>query len=135
MNRSIVQLLVPNCKAYESFTIFTIHRFPREIDTEKASSEDVVVVLMRRRRLGSAVEGASGGHRATREMGIKLRVRIAGSGDTMRVEVPEVCTLSQLRAAVATKCFDGAVSPENVAVTLNRTDDVSRTFEEFGLFI
>jgi len=58
-------------------------------------------------------------------MGIKLRVRIAGSGDTMRVEVPEVCTLSQLRAAVATKCFDGAVPPENVAVTLNRTDDVS----------
>ena len=41
----------PNCKAYESFTIFTIHRFPREIVTEKASSEDVVVVLMRRRRL------------------------------------------------------------------------------------
>ena len=58
-------------------------------------------------------------------MGIKLRVRIAGSGETMRVEVPEVCTLSQLRAAVATKCFDGAVPPENVAVTLNRTDDVS----------
>ena len=81
---------------------------------------------MRRRRLEAQSRArAEGTGQKAREMGIKLRVRIAGSGETMRVEVPEVCTLSQLRAAVATKCFDGAVPPENVAVTLNRTDDVS----------
>ena len=59
-------------------------------------------------------------------MGIKLRVRVVGgSGDTIRVEVPEVCTLAQLRSALATKVFEGNVEPANVAVTLNRTDDVS----------
>ena len=59
-------------------------------------------------------------------MGIKLRVRVVGgSGDTIRVEVPEVCTLAQLRSALATKVFEGNVEPANVAVTLNRADDVT----------
>ena len=57
-------------------------------------------------------------------MGIKLRVRVAGEGGTQKLEVPEVCTLGQLRKAVATKCMGDSCAPSDVAVTLNRTDDV-----------
>ena len=57
-------------------------------------------------------------------MGIKIRVRVAGEDGTQKLEVPEVCTLAQLRKAVATKCMGDVCAPSAVAVTLNRTDDV-----------
>jgi hypothetical protein len=57
-------------------------------------------------------------------MGIKIRVRVAGEDGTQRIEVPEVCTLAQLRKAVSTKCMSDACEPTAVAITLNRADDV-----------
>jgi|AntAceMinimDraft_12_1070368.scaffolds.fasta_scaffold32451_2 F-box protein 7 len=57
-------------------------------------------------------------------MGIKLRVRVVGADATQRLEVPELCTLAQLRQAVATKCCDPPCDAGAVAITLNRTDDV-----------
>ena len=67
-------------------------------------------------------------------MGIKLRVRVEGEADVRRLEVPETCTLAQLRRHVLAKCLttgDSAghddaqlADPSEVAVTLNRVDDV-----------
>lgn len=57
-------------------------------------------------------------------MGIKIRVRVAGEDGTRKLEVPEVCTLAQLRKAVATKCMGDSCAPSAVAITLNRADDV-----------
>ena len=57
-------------------------------------------------------------------MGIKLRVRVAGVDGAQKLEVPEVCTLAQLRRAVASKLLDDAWRPEEVSVSLNRVDDL-----------
>ena len=57
-------------------------------------------------------------------MGIKLRVRVAGVDGAQKLEVPEVCTLAQLRRAVASKLLDDAWTPEEVSVSLNRVDDL-----------
>ena len=61
-------------------------------------------------------------------MGLKLRVRVAGAAAAQTIEVPEVCTLAQLRKAVATKCFEGACEPSAVgdlADTLLATSSVT----------
>ena len=50
-------------------------------------------------------------------MGIKLRVRVAGVDGAQKLEVPEVCTLAQLRRAVASKLLDDAWAPEEGSVS------------------
>ena len=50
-------------------------------------------------------------------MGVKLRVRVDGASH--RIEVPEVCTLGQLRAAVASKVLADAWPASAVGLSLN----------------
>ena len=61
-------------------------------------------------------------------MGLKLRVRVAGAAAAQSIEVPEVCTLAQLRKAVATKCYEGACEPSAVGNLIWQTSCSPRRY-------
>ena len=64
-------------------------------------------------------------------MGVKLRVRVAGvSGPALALEVPETCTLAQLRQKIAAKVladlpgWGPGVAESDVEVSLNGDEDL-----------
>ena len=69
--------------------------------------------------------------RPTPAMGVKLRVRVAGvSGPALALEVPETCTLAQLRQKIAAKVladlagWGPGVAESDVEVSLNGDEDL-----------